>query len=144
MGVKPFLVASSIQAVLAQRLVRILCPDCKKPNPEPNRRMLKVCGFTDEELKGRTINMPVGCPKCANNGYRGRRGIYEMMMMNGEIRELAFKRAPLNQLRAAAVRNGMRTLLGDGKLKILDGNTTPDEVAKIAQAEGIIEEEEAA
>ncbi len=144
MGVKPFLVASSIQAVLAQRLVRILCPECKKPDPTPNRRLLKLCGFTNDELVGRTLYQPVGCPKCGSTGYKGRRGIYEMMMMNAELRDLAFKKSPLNQLQAAAVRSGMRTLLGDGKLKILDGNTTADEISKIAQAAGIVDDEEAA
>jgi type IV pilus assembly protein PilB len=140
MGVKPFLVASSIQAVLAQRLVRMLCEACKKPDPNPNPRLLRLCGLTERELRSHTIYQAVGCPRCANTGYRGRKGIFEMMVVNSQIRELAFNRAPLNQIRAAAVASGMRTLLGDGRLKILEGLTTPDEVSRVTQVEGLIEE----
>ena len=139
MGVKPFLVASSIQAILAQRLVRILCPECKAIDEHPDRRFLRLCGFTEADLEGKTIYKAVGCPKCSRTGYRGRRGVYELMMMTPEIRELAFKRSPLNQLRAAAIATGMRTLLGDGKLKILDGFTTPEEISRIAQVEGLVD-----
>ncbi len=147
MGIKPFLVASSIQAILAQRLVRILCPECKAVDEVPERRFLRLCGFTPQELEGKTIYKPVGCLKCSNAGFRGRRGIYELLLMTPEIRELAFKRAPLNQLRAAAAATGMRSLLGDGKLKILDGQTTPDEISRITQVEGVVdfsEDDEAA
>jgi type IV pilus assembly protein PilB len=139
MGVKPFLVASSIQAVLAQRLVRILCPKCKEPDEKPDRKLLKLCGITKRDLEGKTLYKNVGCNACNGNGYRGRRGIYELMMMNSELRELAFKRAPVNQIRAAAKAGGMRDLLGDGRLKILDGDTTLAEVARLAQVEGIVD-----
>src|SRR5690606_30003463 len=139
MGIKPFLVASSVQAVLAQRLGRMLCEDCKVPDPEPNRRLLRVCGITPRELEGQTIYKAGGCPKCGNTGYKGRKGIYELMVMNTELRDLAFARAPLNQLRAAAMGTGMRNLLGDGKLRILDGHTTLDEVSRITQIEGVVE-----
>lgn len=139
MGVKPFLVASSIQAVLAQRLVRVLCEHCKQPDPDPDTRQLKLCGFKPSDLEGKTIYQAVGCSRCGETGYHGRRGIYEMMPMNSELRELAFKRAPLNQLRAAAISSGMRNLLGDGRLKILDGQTTPEEIARLTQAEGIVD-----
>ena len=134
MGVKPFLVASSIQAVLAQRLVRILCPKCKKPDPNVDPKLLKLVGISEVE-RDRVLG-PVGCPDCGKAGYRGRRGIYEMMVMNSEIRQLAFERSGIAKLRAAAVRGGMRGLLGDGKLKILKGMTTPEEIAKFAQIEG--------
>jgi len=149
MGVKPFLVASAIQAVLAQRLIRVLCQDCAAPNPKPNARVLSLLGFKREDLKDKVIKMPVGCAKCSNTGFKGRRGIYEMMMMNTEIRELAFKRAAVNRIRDAAIKAGMRNLLGDGKLKILAGQTTPEELSRIAQIEGVVavedeEEEEAA
>jgi type IV pilus assembly protein PilB len=134
MGVKPFLVASSIQAVLAQRLVRILCPKCRKPNPDVDAKILRLVGIS--EMERDRVMGPVGCPDCGKAGYRGRRGIYEMMVMNSEIRQLAFERSGIGKLRAAAVRGGMRSLLGDGKLKILKGMTTPDEIAKFAQIEG--------
>jgi type IV pilus assembly protein PilB len=141
MGVKPFLVASSIQAVLAQRLVRILCEYCKQPDPTPNERLLRVVGLSKADVAGRTLYKAVGCPKCNNAGFHGRRGVYELMIMNGELRDLAFKRAPLNQIRAASLASGTRNLLGDGRLKVLDGTTTPEEIAKIAQVEGILEGE---
>ena len=142
MGVKPFLVASSIQAVLAQRLVRILCPECKQPDTNPSRRLLNLVGFKKEDLVDKVIYKPVGCEKCGGNGYKGRRGIYEMMIMNSELRDLAFRRAPLAQLRDAAAASGMRNLVGDGRLKILDGFTTPDEISRIAQVEGVVDTEE--
>jgi type II secretory ATPase GspE/PulE/Tfp pilus assembly ATPase PilB-like protein len=142
MGLKPFLVASSIQAVLGQRLVRILCEECKVPDPEPNRKLLSLCDMKPSDLEGRTIYKPAGCSRCGDTGYRGRRGVYELMFMNAELRELAFNRAPVGKIRAAAVASGMRTLLGDGKLKVLDGQTTLSEIAKIAQVEGIVDLEE--
>jgi type IV pilus assembly protein PilB len=134
MGVKPFLVASSIQAVLAQRLVRILCQKCRKPDPEVDPKLLRLVNIS--EMERDKVMGPKGCPDCGGVGYRGRRGIYEMMTMNSEIRHLAFERSGIAKLRAAAVRNGMRGLLGDGRLKILKGMTTPDEIAKFAQIEG--------
>ncbi|MGB0768509.1 MAG: GspE/PulE family protein [Phycisphaeraceae bacterium] len=142
MGLKPFLVASSIQAILAQRLVRILCDHCKAPDESPDRRMMSLCGMTSRDLEGKTIYKPVGCKRCGNTGYRGRRGVYELMKMNSEIREMAFNRATVGDIRKAAQAAGMRNLLGDGKLKILEGKTTLNEVAKIAQVEGVVENQE--
>jgi type IV pilus assembly protein PilB len=135
MGVKPFLVASSIQAVLAQRLGRVLCPMCKMLDDAPDPKFLKLVDIAPEEAMGKVMKA-VGCPNCKGTGYRGRKAIFEMMIMNSEIRELAFQRAGVSKLRAAAVRGGMRSLLGDGRIKILKGVTTPDEVAKYAQIEG--------
>ena len=134
MGVKPFLVASSIQAVMAQRLIRILCKHCKELDPSPDPKHLRLIGIKPEEAKGR-IYKAVGCPECANTGFRGRKAIFEMMAMNQDLRELAFTVATLAKIRAAALATGMRTLTGDGKLKILNGVTTPDEIARVTQAE---------
>jgi type IV pilus assembly protein PilB len=139
MGVKPFLVASSIQAVMAQRLVRILCPECRVVDTQPDVRHMQVCGLTREALEGQTIYKPGGCRRCSGTGFRGRKGIFEMMSMNAELRALAFKRAPLNQLRQAAMNTGMRSLLGDGRLKILGGTTALEEVARITQVEGVVD-----
>lgn len=139
MGVKPFLVASSIQAVLAQRLMRVLCESCKAPDPEPDRKVMRLCGVKPSDIEGRTIYKAVGCRECSNTGFRGRRGIYELMVMNSEIRDLAFKRAPLSKLRAACIASGMRPLLGDAVLKALDGKSTFNEVTKFAQVEGVVE-----
>ncbi len=140
MKVKPFLVASSIQAVLAQRLVRVLCKECKQIDPDPDRRLLHMLGFSDRELEGKQVYRAVGCPACNGSGYRGRKGIFEMMVMNNEIRELAFKRSPSTVIRKAAKASGMKTLLDDGKNKILTGMTTPAEIARVTQAEGLITE----
>ncbi len=139
MGVKPFLVASSIQAVLAQRLVRVLCEHCKEPDTDPNPKLLRLCGLDPNKIGDKVIYRAVGCSRCAETGYHGRRGIYEMMIMNSQLRELAFKGSSLNKLRAAALASGMRNLLGDGRLKILDGKTTPDEIARITQVEGVVD-----
>jgi len=140
MKVKPFLVASSIQAVLAQRLVRVLCKECKQVDPDPDRRVLQLLGFTDRELQDRQVYRAVGCPACNGTGYRGRKGIFEMMVMSNEIRELAFKRAPSTIIRKAAKAAGMKSLLDDGKNKILTGMTTPAEIARVTQAEGLMTE----
>ena len=139
MGLKPFLVASSVQAVLAQRLVRILCDHCKAPDPNPSRKLLSLCDMTPEDVQDHTLYKAVGCNRCGNTGFRGRRGVYEIMIMNSELRQLTFDRAPVSKLRKAAKAAGMRNLLGDGKLKILEGKTTLAEIAKIAQVEGVVE-----
>jgi type IV pilus assembly protein PilB len=144
MGVKPFLVASSIQAIMAQRLIRVICPDCKGPDPNPSKFLLKVLGFTDQELEGVTFMKGAGCKRCNDTGYRGRLAIFEMLTMNNELRELAMKRAPVVKLRQAAVASGMRNLMADGKLKIIHGTTTLDEIARITKAEGLVEAEAAA
>ncbi|MFH1555055.1 MAG: GspE/PulE family protein, partial [Pseudomonadota bacterium] len=137
MGIKPFLVASSIQAIMAQRLIRRICTECREIDPSPNRFILKMLGITDDDLEGQHVYRGAGCKRCSNIGFRGRQGIFEMLEMNNEMRELAFNRAPTNQVRRAARASGMRPLLEDGKLKILRGITTPGEVARIAQVEGV-------
>ena len=136
MGIKPFLVASSIQAIMAQRLIRILCAECKAIDEAPDPKYLQLCGMTMDEARGKVMK-PVGCEKCNNAGYRGRKAIFEMMSMNSEIREMAFNLAPIEHIRKAALANGMRPLVADGKIKILKGLTTPGEVARMAQIEGM-------
>src|SRR5215210_5972568 len=138
MGVKPFLVASSIQAIMAQRLIRVLCPKCKQPDREPDPMWLKLAGITAADLRDKVLYKPRGCEYCTGTGFRGRVGIFEMMIMNGEIRTLAFDRAPTNHVRKAAIASGMKTLLADGRLKVLNGVTTAEEIVKVAQVEGIV------
>jgi type IV pilus assembly protein PilB len=135
MGIKPFLVASSIQAVMAQRLIRVLCKNCKRIDESPDPKYLRLVGITPEEAEGKVMR-PVGCEQCNGSGYRGRKAIFELMQMNSEIRELAFNRASITELRRAALNAGMRPLVADGKIKVLRGDTTPDEVARMAQVEG--------
>jgi type IV pilus assembly protein PilB len=138
MGVKPFLVASSIQAILAQRLIRVLCPKCKQPDRQPDPMWLKLAGISEGALKDKVLYKPRGCDYCSGIGYRGRIGIFEMMHLNNEIRGLAFERAPTNKIRKAALASGMKSLLVDGRIKILNGTTTAEEIVKVAQVEGII------
>lgn len=138
MGVKPFLVASSIQAIMAQRLVRVICKKCKVVDEDPDPRHLQSLGITPEDIEKQPVYKGHGCSQCQNTGYKGRIAIFEMFEMNNEIRELAFSKAPTIELRKAAKASGMRTLMEDGKLKIFKGTTTPAEVVRITQTEGAV------
>jgi len=134
MGVKPFLVASAIQAIMAQRLVRLICKDCKDIDPKPDPKYLQLLGFNEDEMKDKNVYRGKGCKRCSGTGFHGRLGIFEMMMMNSRIRELAFNRSPTSEIRKTAIAAGMRTLVDDGKSKVLNGITTIEEVARHAQA----------
>jgi type IV pilus assembly protein PilB len=138
MGVKPFLVASSIQAIMAQRLVRVICKECKMVDEHPDPHYLRLLNITPEETRKYPLYKGKGCNRCNGTGFKGRIAIFEMMQMNTEVRELAFARAPANELRKAARASGMRTLLEDGKIKIFKGITTAEEVAQTSQAEGLV------
>ncbi len=140
MGIKPFLVASSIQAIMAQRLIRVICSECKVEDNAVSAMTMRLLGLTERDVEGKAIYKGAGCKRCGQTGYRGRRGIFEMMIMNTKLRELAFNRAAANQLRSAARASGMKTLLDDGKRKILSGLTTPEELLRITQLEGVLEE----
>lgn len=126
-GVQPFLVASSVIAIMAQRLVRMICPKCKEPD-EPAAHEIKAAGLTPDRLAGATFMRGRGCSHCNHTGYRGRKGIFEVMRMNSAIREMTFKREPTQTIRRVARLHGMRTLLEDGIAKALSGNTTLEEV----------------
>lgn len=136
MGVKPFLVASSIQAIMAQRLVRIICKKCKVVDENTDPYLLQSLDITPEDLEKQHVYKGAGCSQCQNTGYKGRIAIFEMFEMNNEIRELAFAKAPTTELRKAAKASGMRTLMDDGMLKIFKGTTTPAEVVRITKTEG--------
>jgi type IV pilus assembly protein PilB len=135
MGVKPFLVASAIQAIMAQRLIRTICKECKEEDQSPDQKLMQLIEFSGKSLTNKKLYKGRGCGRCHGTGYRGRIGIFEMLMMTREIRELAFNREPTNKIRQAAIAGGMRPLLEDGKLKILEGLTTIDEVIRVAQTE---------
>ncbi|MBV8677706.1 MAG: type II/IV secretion system protein [Planctomycetaceae bacterium] len=131
-GVQPFLVASSVMAVLAQRLVRKVCPKCRQ-RIEPPAHLLKGIGLRPEIAKKANFMKGKGCSNCNKTGYRGRMGIYELMLMNGTIREMAFKGETAVAIRKVARKQGMRTLFEDGLIKALRGLTTVEEVLRITQ-----------
>jgi type IV pilus assembly protein PilB len=126
-GVQPFLVAASVIAIMAQRLVRVVCPKCKAPD-QPAAAEIKAAGFTPGQLKSATFMRGRGCGHCNHTGYRGRLGIFEMLKMTGAMREMTFKREPTQNIRRQARLLGMRTLLEDGLNKALRGVTTLEEV----------------
>ncbi|HMP03721.1 MAG TPA: GspE/PulE family protein [Gemmatales bacterium] len=126
-GVQPFLVASSVIAMMAQRLIRVVCQKCKEPDT-PSRSELRAAGLTDEQARNASFMRGRGCSHCHHTGYRGRLGIFEMMKMTSAIREMTFKREPTQVIRRQARLLGMRTLLEDGVIKSAKGVTTLDEV----------------
>jgi type IV pilus assembly protein PilB len=126
-GVQPFLVASSVIAIMAQRLVRLVCPKCKESD-QPSEGEIKASGLTPEQLRGATFMRGRGCSYCNHTGYRGRKGIFELLRMTSTMREMTFKREPAQILRRNARLTGMRTLLEDGLDKALRGITTLEEV----------------
>ena len=135
MGVKPFLVASSVQAVMAQRLARVLCTECKEPNTEIDLNILRALGLTEDQIAKSTFMKPVGCDRCLGTGFYGRIGMFEIMEMNSQLRELAFEQRPLSEVRKAARALGMRTLLEDGLGKAMSGLIGLDEVLSHAAKE---------
>ena len=132
MGVPAYLVASSVIAVLAQRLVRVNCPKCKQPH-QPLDTELEAAGITPEMMQGATFMKGRGCSNCQKKGYKGRLGIFELMVMNNKIRELAFQGAATQDIRRAAVSSGMKVMFDDGIQKTLRGITTLDEVFRVSK-----------
>jgi general secretion pathway protein E len=135
MGVEPFLVASSLIGVLAQRLVRVLCKDCRMPYlPTPEE--LKEIGLTQEKVRegsGGMLYKPAGCDQCNHTGYRGRTGIYEMMLLDDDLRQLVLKNVDSGTIKRQAVSRGMRTLMDDGAQKVVRGITSVAEVLSVTQ-----------
>lgn len=141
MGVKPFLVASSIQAIMAQRLIRTICQNCKVIDESPDPHFLRLLNIKPSDIKDRPIYKGAGCSRCQGTGFKGRLAIFEMLEMNNQLRDLAFSRAPAGELRKTARATGMKSLLEDGKVKVFKGVTTPGEVSRVAQAEGLVVDE---
>jgi len=130
MGVEPFLVSSSIEGILAQRLVRTICPHCKE-SYEPDRAGLPA----DLDLEpGQQLHRGHGCRECRYVGYKGRIGIFELLMLNEELRELVVQRASASRIQQAALTNGLRLLREDGWDKVRAGHTTPEEVLRVTKA----------
>ena len=133
MGVESFLVASTLEAVMAQRLVRRLCPHCREPYTPPRDKM--PADFPWEKLEDRPLYRKVGCRECRHVGYSGRMGIYELLLTDNTIRQLSHDRASTWKIKQAAVNRGMRTLRDDGWRKAIDGQTTVDEVLRITKGD---------
>jgi len=130
MGVEPFLVTSTLEAAMAQRLVRTICPECKEPY-EPDLDKLPP----DAQVEpGRPLYRGAGCRKCRGTGYYGRTGLFELMVAGESIRERIMRRAPVGEILAAAKADGLRLLREDGWLKVREGITTPEEVIRATKA----------
>jgi general secretion pathway protein E/type IV pilus assembly protein PilB len=134
MGVKPFLVASAVRAIMAQRLIRKVCSKCKTPY-KPTDYEMQALKLNPDEVKNATIFRGAGCGECSKTGYRGRMGIYEIFSIDEEVRRLIYEKVPSNVIRARARELGMRTLREDGIRKIMSGITTPEEVISITQGD---------
>jgi len=130
LGVQPFLVASSVRAVLAQRLIRRLCSNCKQPG-ELTDTELRALGIEPGQISEAQVMKPVGCEQCRQIGYRGRMGIFEIFVIDDEVRHMINKRSPTFVLRQRARELGMRTLREDGVRKVLAGLTSAEEVISI-------------
>ncbi len=137
-GVQPFLVASSIIAVMAQRLVRRICPKCKEPYT-PTPADIKASGLTAEQIGNGKFVRGKGCSNCNKTGYRGRQGIYEMLRLDGKLREMAFKGSSAQEMRRHAKSKGMRNLLDDGMLKVCKGMTTFEEVLSTCHHDSVLD-----
>jgi len=134
MGVEPFLISTSVRAVLAQRLVRRICPSCRTPY-RPTTDELSRLGILPDSLPGGTLFRGGGCPSCLETGYKGRQGIYELFVLDEEIAHLVNTREDAATIREAGRKKGMKTLIDDGRRKVLEGVTTIEEVLRVAQSE---------
>jgi type II secretion system protein E len=134
MGVEPYLAASSLAGVVAQRLLRRVCSNCALPD-DPDPSNLRAIGIRGDEPNA-TFRRGAGCEKCQGTGYKGRQGLYELFLVDEEIRRMTVERAAASKMKAHAIAaQGMRTLIGDGRLAVLRGVTTPEEVMRVSQRE---------
>ena len=133
MDIEPFLVSSSVEGIVAQRLIRTLCTKCRKP-AQYQQDFLKMHGFPIDKLNdSKIIYEAVGCDECRDTGYRGRSGIFEILPINDEIRPLIVSNASASSIKQAALDQGMKTLRDDGWEKVLDGITTIDEILRVTE-----------
>jgi type IV pilus assembly protein PilB len=134
MGIEPFLITASLNLILAQRLARRICPECKAPHTV-EAETLREIGFTEEQIAGAKLMKGAGCKNCNGSGYRGRVALYEVMRFNDTIRELILQGVSTAELKAGAIRAGMTTLRMAGILKVLEGHTTTEEVLRVTMAD---------
>ena len=134
MGVEPFLITASVNLVLAQRLARKICVDCKQPN-KVEKEVLVDLGFTPEQIEAAKLMKGIGCRTCNNSGYKGRVALYEVMRFTEGLKELVLQGASTAELKTAAIKNGMRTLRVSGILKVMDGVTTTEEILRVTMSD---------
>ncbi len=134
LGIKPFLVSSAIIGIMAQRLLRLLCNSCKEPY-DPSESELTAVGISPDDIKGVKVYKAVGCPDCGYRGYRGRKGIFELLVMTTELRDMVFRGADASQIRSEAHGQGMITLQEDAVRKVLSGMTSIQEVLRVTAAQ---------
>ena len=138
MGIEPFLVASSVEAVLAQRLVRTICKECKTEEPVTMDYLTKL-GYPSDQIEGARFWKGAGCETCRQQGYQGRQGIYELLLLNEQLRPLILQRAASSTVASKAVELGMKTLRHDGWEKARNGITTIEEILRVTQSEEHLE-----
>jgi type IV pilus assembly protein PilB len=133
LGIEPFLIAATFEAILAQRLVRTICNQCKV-SYQPGAEVLMELGLRAEDLQGKRFAYGKGCPTCHGSGFKGRTAIFEILVMTEPIRQMVLKGASSDAIREQARREGMRTLRESGLLAIFDGITTVEEVVRETMA----------
>ena len=131
-GIEPYLVASSVISVIAQRLVRVICPECRSEY-EPTSEELAEIGLTREEIKDGLIHLGMGCERCIETGYVGRTAIYEILTISEAVREQVIQRSGASLIKEVALKQGMKTLRMDGARKVVEGATTVEEVLRVTQ-----------
>jgi type IV pilus assembly protein PilB len=129
MGVEPFLITATVEGILAQRLVRKICEDCRTEF-EPSADMLMELNLRPENVRGKKFYYGRGCPRCNNTGHRGRTGIYELLVMTDELRDLISQGASADALRASCIEQGMSNLRDQGLNAIYSGVSSIEEVAR--------------
>jgi len=134
MGVEPFLITASVNLVLAQRLARKICTDCKQPI-KYEKKVLEDCGFSPEQITAGKLVKGAGCRTCNGSGYKGRVALYEVMTFTDNLKEMVLQGASTAELKMGAIKNGMSTLRASGIRKIIDGVTTPEEVMRVTMAD---------
>jgi type IV pilus assembly protein PilB len=135
MGIEPFLVASSVNAIVAQRLARRVCENCREPDPEATESDLLAAGLSPEEVAGAVVYHGKGCPACSDTGFKGRVAIYEVMPLSDALKEFVLNGASALELKREAMRSGMVTLRRSALNKLLEGITTLGEVYRVSAAD---------
>ena len=135
LGVEPFLITASVNLVLAQRLARKICADCKQPMPVAEKQVLADLGFSPEQIVKAKLMKGVGCRTCNGTGYKGRVALYEIMRFSDTLKEMVLQGSSTAELKMAAIKNGMMTLRMSGIQKVLDGMTTTEEILRVTMAD---------